>query len=128
MPGIASLPLQASLGARRSDRQTGTKARGWRPNHRGGSRSAIATLVEWTTLFIILVHLDGKRGAVNLRDRSAEQMSPPPVHLRRSLTCDQGTEMACSASTSPKEQISASTAQNTSLWAPSNSTGGHVRF
>lgn len=60
-----------------------------------GSRSAIATLVERTTRFIILVHLAGNRGAENLRDRLAESMNPLPSHLRRSLTWDQGTEMAC---------------------------------
>jgi IS30 family transposase len=60
-----------------------------------GGRSAIATLVERTTRFIILVHLAGNRGAENLRDRLADSMSPLPPHLRRSLTWDQGTEMAC---------------------------------
>ena len=60
-----------------------------------GSRSAIATLVERTSRFIILVHLAGNRGAENLRDRLAETMSDLPAHLRRSLTWDQGTEMAC---------------------------------
>jgi IS30 family transposase len=60
-----------------------------------GSRSAIATLVERTTRFLILVHLAGNRGAENLRDRLAETMSCLPAHLRRSLTWDQGTEMAC---------------------------------
>ena len=60
-----------------------------------GSRSAIATLVERTTRFIILVYLAGNRGAENLRDRLAEAMRPLPGHLRRSLTWDQGTEMAC---------------------------------
>jgi IS30 family transposase len=60
-----------------------------------GGRSAIATLVERTTRFIILVHLGGNRGAENLRDRLADSMSPLPAHLRRFLTCDQGTEMAC---------------------------------
>jgi transposase, IS30 family len=58
-------------------------------------RSAIATLVERTTRFIILVHLAGNRGAENLRDRLTEAMRPLPAHLRRSLTWDQGTEMAC---------------------------------
>nr|WP_307800723.1 MULTISPECIES: IS30 family transposase [unclassified Arthrobacter] len=60
-----------------------------------GSRSAIATLDERTTRFIILVHLAGNRGAENLRDRLAETMNILPAHLRRSLTWDQGTEMAC---------------------------------
>ena len=118
-----------------------------------GGRSAIATLVERTTRFIILVHLAGNRGAENLRDRLADSMSPHPPHLRRSLTWDQDTEMAChqsftrqtlipvyfcdpaspgsaaqtrtlmacSGSTSPKEQTSASTARNTSPASPLNS-------
>jgi IS30 family transposase len=60
-----------------------------------GGRSAIATLVERTTRFNILVHLAGNRGAENLRDRLAHSMSPLPPYLRRSLTWDQGTEMAC---------------------------------
>jgi IS30 family transposase len=60
-----------------------------------GSRSAIATLVERTTRLLILVHIAGNRGAENLRDRLAETMSCLPAHLRRSLTWDQGTEMAC---------------------------------
>ena len=60
-----------------------------------GSRSAIGTLVERTTRFIVLVHLAGNRGAENLRDRLAETMGSLPAHLRRSLTWDQGTEMAC---------------------------------
>jgi IS30 family transposase len=44
--------------------------------------------------FTVLVHLAGNRGAENLRDRLADPMSPLPPHLHRSLTWDQGTEMA----------------------------------
>lgn len=60
-----------------------------------GGRSAIGTLVERTTRFIVLVHLAGNRGAENLRDRLADTMGCLPPYLRRSLTWDQGTEMAC---------------------------------
>ena len=35
--------------------------------------------------------------------------------------------MACSASTSRKEQTWASTAQNTSLWSLLNATGDHAK-
>lgn len=47
-----------------------------------GGRSAIGTLVERTTRFIVLVHLAGNRRAENLRDRLAEAMGPLPAHLR----------------------------------------------
>lgn len=60
-----------------------------------GDRSAIGTLVERTTRFIVLVHLEGNRGAENLRDRLAATKGSLPADLRRSLTWDQGTEMAC---------------------------------
>jgi IS30 family transposase len=70
-----------------------------------GGRSAIATLVERTTRFIILVHLAGNRGAESLRDRLVDSMSPLPPHLRRSLTWDQGTEMACHQSFTQKTLI-----------------------
>jgi IS30 family transposase len=60
-----------------------------------GSRSAMATLVERTTRFIILVHLAGTEVLRICATRLAESMSPLPAHLRRSLTWDQGTEMAC---------------------------------
>ncbi|BCW73553.1 IS30 family transposase [Arthrobacter sp. NicSoilB8] len=70
-----------------------------------GSSSAIATLVERTTRFIVLVHLAGNRGAENLRDRLAESMGSLPVHLRRSLTWDQGTEMACHQDFTRQTQI-----------------------
>jgi IS30 family transposase len=60
-----------------------------------GSRSAIGTLVERTTQFVLLVHLAGNRGAENLRDRLEATVSILPAHLRRSLTWDQGTGVAC---------------------------------
>lgn len=69
------------------------------------SRSAIATMVERTTRFIVFVHLAANRGAENLRDRLAESMSSLPVHLRRSLTWDQGTEMACHQDFTRQTQI-----------------------
>ena len=60
-----------------------------------GGRSAIGTLVERTTRSIVLGHLEGNRGAENLRDRLADTLGALPAFLRRSLTWDQGTEMAC---------------------------------
>lgn len=60
-----------------------------------GNRSAIGTLVERTTRFTILVHLNRQRSAEYLRDALIAAFLRLPPHLRRSLTWDQGIEMAC---------------------------------
>src|SRR4051794_1713053 len=77
----------------------------------GVGSSAIGTLVERTTRFTILLHLppmvghgDGPRtkngpalaghGAEAVRDAITRAITPLPEQLRRSLTWDQGAEMA----------------------------------
>jgi IS30 family transposase len=57
-------------------------------------RSAIATLVERQTRFCLLVHLPDGHGAQTVRDRLVEAITTLPEQLRRSLTWDQGTELA----------------------------------
>ena len=59
-----------------------------------GNRSAIATLVERTSRYTILLHLSGGRSAQLVRDALIARFEQLPVHLRRSLTWDQGNEMA----------------------------------
>lgn len=58
------------------------------------NRSAIGTLVERTTRFTALVHLEGPSRAEALRDRLIEMFGELPPELRRSLTWDQGSEIA----------------------------------
>ena len=58
------------------------------------ARSAIGTLVERTTRYVMLVHLPGDHTAATVRDGLIDTISTLPAHLRRSLTWDQGTEMA----------------------------------
>ena len=77
----------------------------------GTGRSAIGTLVERTSRFTMLLHLppmpgrdgprvkNGPRGHRRTAPRRSATRSPPqlgelPEHLRRSLTWDQGAEMA----------------------------------
>jgi IS30 family transposase len=57
------------------------------------SQSAIATLVERQTRFVMLCRLDGSRLAEHVKDALAKKILELPEHLRRSLTWDRGKEM-----------------------------------
>jgi len=59
-----------------------------------GHLSAIGTLVERTTRFVMLVHLPGDHSGESVRDGLVATMATLPKQLRRSLTWDQGCEMA----------------------------------
>jgi IS30 family transposase len=56
--------------------------------------SAIGTLVERSTRYCLLLHLPGGKDAISVRDAMITTIQTLPTHLRRSLTWDQGTEMA----------------------------------
>jgi transposase, IS30 family len=58
------------------------------------NKTAIGTLVERTTRFTLLLHLPHGHGAPSVRDAVIATMAHLPAHLRRSLTWDQGVEMA----------------------------------
>lgn len=60
----------------------------------GAGRSAIATLVERQTRFALLVGLPAGRTAEAVRVALTEQIQQLPEALRRTLTWDQGKEMA----------------------------------
>ena len=55
--------------------------------------SAIGTLVERTTRFVLLLHLPARHGAVEVEQAMGEAMSRLPATLRKTLTWDQGSEM-----------------------------------
>ncbi len=57
-------------------------------------RSAIATLVERASRFVMLARLPGDHSAETVRDALVAAMAGLPEQLRRSLAWDQGTEMA----------------------------------
>lgn len=59
-----------------------------------GSASAIVTLVERSTRYVMLGHLPGGHTAEEVRDVLTALIGTLPEHLRGSLTWDQGTEMA----------------------------------
>ena len=58
------------------------------------SGSAIGTLVERSTRFVMLLHLPGRHGAEQVRDAMITTMQGLPDAIRRSLTWDQGVELA----------------------------------
>ncbi|WP_407936601.1 IS30 family transposase [Lentzea tibetensis] len=57
-------------------------------------KSAIGTLVERATRYVLLVHLGRSRTADHVRDQLVATITTLPHQLRRSLTWDQGPEMA----------------------------------
>lgn len=56
--------------------------------------SAIGTLVERSTGFLMLLHLPNRHGAEEVRDQMIAAIATMPAALRRTVTWDQGAEMA----------------------------------
>ena len=57
------------------------------------NKSAIGTLVERSTRFVMLLHLPGPADAIAVRDQIVATIGTLPEFLRRSLTWDQGLEL-----------------------------------
>ena len=57
------------------------------------SNTAVGTLVERTTRFVMLLHLPHGRSAEAVRDAIAAKITTLPASVRRSLTWDQGIEL-----------------------------------
>ena len=58
------------------------------------NKSAIGTLVERATGYVMLLHLPEAHGAIEVQDAMIEAMGSLPSTLRRTLTWDQGREMS----------------------------------
>jgi IS30 family transposase len=58
------------------------------------NRSAIGTLVERSTRYVMLLHLPDGRNAEAVRDAMTTKIQELPAELRRTLTWDQGKEMS----------------------------------
>ena len=63
-----------------------------------GGRSAVGTLVERTTRLVLLLHLEDGRSANSVDAAMRKTIATLPDELRRSITWDQGAEMANHAS------------------------------
>ena len=59
-----------------------------------GGRSAIGVLVERSSRYVVLLHLPHGRSAEDVRAALTRQICKLPAELRRTLTWDQGKEMA----------------------------------
>ncbi|MFD7663248.1 IS30 family transposase [Streptomyces sp. NPDC059788] len=55
--------------------------------------SAIGTLIERSTRYVMLLHLPNGRGTEVVRDALTEAVTTLPARLKRALTWDQDTEM-----------------------------------
>jgi IS30 family transposase len=58
------------------------------------NKSAIGTLVERATGFTMLLHLPGRHGAPEVQEAMIEAMCRLPERVRKTVTWDQGSEMA----------------------------------
>ena len=60
-------------------------------------RSAVGTLVERTTRYVLLLHLPDGRDAAPVEQAMRQAITALPAELARTITWDQGKEMACHA-------------------------------
>jgi IS30 family transposase len=59
-----------------------------------GCRSAVGTLVERTSRYVLLLHLPDGRDAAGVESAMRQAITTLPAQLRRSITWDQGKEMS----------------------------------
>ena len=93
------------------------------------NRSAIGTVVDRASRYTILLHLPGRHTAEAVRDALIAAFSHLPPRLRRSLTWDQGKEMALHAEVTAALGMPVYFCEKASPWQrPSNeNTNGLLR-
>ena len=69
-----------------------------------GNRSAVGTIVERTSRYVMLAKLDGSN-AMTVLDGFSRRLRSVPENLRKTLTYDQGTEMALHATLAKRLRI-----------------------
>jgi IS30 family transposase len=93
------------------------------------NKSAIGTLVERSTGYVLLLHLASSHGADDVQDAMVAAMSRLPQTLRRTLTWDQGQEMANHAAIAKAAQLQIYFCDPHSPWqrATNENTNGLLR-
>jgi transposase, IS30 family len=93
------------------------------------NKSAIGTLVERCTGYVMLLHLPNSHGADDVQEAMVEAMSRLPQTLRRTLTWDQGQEMANHAAIAKAAQLDIYFCDPHSPWqrATNENTDGLLR-
>ncbi|MFJ4618115.1 IS30 family transposase [Streptomyces sp. NPDC088812] len=91
--------------------------------------SAIGTLVERATRYVMLLHLPDGRSAERVRNALVETVRTLPSHLVRSLTWDQGAEMAAHGSFTVATDVPVYFCDPASPWqrGSNENTGGLLR-
>jgi IS30 family transposase len=94
-----------------------------------GGKSAMGTLVERVSRFLIPVALPGGHDAASVRRALFEAVKDLPAHLRRSLTWDQGTELAQHAALTVQTDMPVYFAHAHSPWerGTNENTNGLIR-
>jgi IS30 family transposase len=93
------------------------------------SNSAVGTLVERASGFVLLLHLPDGHGALAVQDALVAKMTALPEQLRLSLTWDQGNEMANHAAIAQATDLDIYFADPHSPWqrGTSENTNGLLR-
>ncbi len=86
-------------------------------------------MIERSSRFTMLLHLSGRHTAEAVRDALVQAMSQLPPHLRRSLTWDQGKEMALHAEIAQTLGMPVFFCEKASPWQrpPNENTNGLLR-
>jgi IS30 family transposase len=94
--GKRSIPAELMISARPGEVADRAVPGHWEGDLIAGkeNKSAIGTLVERYTRFVLLLHLPHDHSAEAVRDAMLEAISTLPAQLWQSLTWDQGSEMA----------------------------------
>lgn len=58
------------------------------------NRSAVGTLVDRCSRYVMLLHLPNDHGAEAVRDQMIDAIARMPARIRKTVTWDQGSEMA----------------------------------